>query len=420
MLLHAIDMFTKDTHALLQKSLEALPTLVGGGSLRFDIDELVAEVLPPSRIAIVDDSNTAEAFGDHVFKALKSRFSATHITLKAGTSATSEACDEIAQRAHGCDAYVAVGSGTISDLCKYVSHKENKPYLVFPTAASMNGYVSANASISEDGYKQTLPAHMPKAVFCDFSVIAAAPARLSKSGLGDCLARPTAQTDWLMSHLLLDTSYNETPFTLLEPLEAQLFDSARGVASGDMASIECLMQLLLLSGFGMTIAGGSYPASQGEHMIAHTYEMLAQHRTMGNPLPPLHGEEIGVTSLAMAHLQQRILTSKPRLQELSFPMEGIAAEFGSHTATQAKKAYWKKREHIEEARLDQGAIVSRWDEIASKLEKILLSPAKIESILKAASAPTQIEHLKWDTTLYGTATAHARFLRDRFTFLDLI
>ena len=39
-------------------------------------------------------------------------------------------------------------------------------------------------------------------------------------------------------------------------------------------SIELLMQTLLLSGLGMTIAGGSYPASQGEHMIAHTYEML--------------------------------------------------------------------------------------------------------------------------------------------------
>ena len=44
----------------------------------------------------------------------------------------------------------------------------------------------------------------------------------------------------------------------------------------------------MLSGFGMTICGGSYPASQGEHLISHHIEMMP-------PLgwePALHGEQI--------------------------------------------------------------------------------------------------------------------------------
>ena len=37
-------------------------------------------------------------------------------------------------------------------------------YAVFPTAASMNGYLSANASLSELGMKRSFPAHLPRGV----------------------------------------------------------------------------------------------------------------------------------------------------------------------------------------------------------------------------------------------------------------
>ena len=34
-------------------------------------------------------------------------------------------------RTHDCDTLIAVGSGTISDLCKYASFLDGKPYAVF-------------------------------------------------------------------------------------------------------------------------------------------------------------------------------------------------------------------------------------------------------------------------------------------------
>jgi glycerol-1-phosphate dehydrogenase [NAD(P)+] len=408
-------MFTKDIETLLQKNLGDTPMVVSGRSLRFDVDDLVAEVLPPSRIAVVDDKNTSYALGEHVFRALKGRFSATHITLERGISADDLACSEVENRSHGCDALIAVGSGTINDICKYVSFRNKLPYLVFPTAASMNGYVSANASITIDGYKQTLPAHMPKAVFCDMSVIAQAPARLSKSGLGDCLARPTAQTDWLMSHLLLGTPYSSVPFELTAAYEAQVFDAARGIASGDEGCISALTSLLLLSGFGMTIAGGSYPASQSEHMIAHAYEMLPHEAAQ----PTLHGEEIGITALAMAHRQRRLLIQPPSLLPLDFPADDIQQHFGERTAKSAKQAYYKKREIIEAAGLSRDTIASRWADIVGQLEKTAMKPETMESILKACNAPSTPQALGWDSGHYDCATQHARFLRDRFTCLDL-
>ena len=43
---------------------------------------------------------------------------------------------------------VAVGSGTVNDLCKYVTAMDGRSYCVFATAPSMDGYTSTTASIT--------------------------------------------------------------------------------------------------------------------------------------------------------------------------------------------------------------------------------------------------------------------------------
>jgi len=431
-------MFSHETSVLLQKSLPQIPLMICNRDLTRDIDDLVAMAFPRGKLAVVYDYDTEAALGNNVLRALKGRFEATQIYLRGVVAADMQTVEKIRAESQGCDALVAVGSGTINDLCKYAAHLDGKPYIVFPTAASMNGYLSANASISEDGYKKTLTAQMPKAVFCDLSVIAKAPARLSRSGLGDSLARPTAQFDWLLSHLLLGTSYNEVPFALLAPIENVLFENARGIAMGDLPSIELLMHTLLLSGLGMTIAGGSSPASQSEHMVAHAMHMLE-----GVTLPhTFHGEEIGMTALAMARMQENLLKASPRFKNNIFPEEQLKKLFGEHVTTEAKGAYKVKSALLplppgegrgEGLSTDSGAngesltlTLSRrereyrgWDGIATQLEKIMLPAHKIEAILHAAGAPTTPEMLGWMEKDYDVAIKCARFLRDRFTVLDL-
>jgi glycerol-1-phosphate dehydrogenase [NAD(P)+] len=410
-------MFSKEIQELLQKSLQPLPAIMAGQSLRHDMDDLVAMAFTGKRLAIVDDLRTSGVLGDDVFRALRGRFDCTHITLHNNPHADRETVDYVRGHSTSADALVAVGSGTISDICKYTSHLDHKPYVVFPTAASMNGYLSANASIKVEGYKQTLPAHMPLAVFCDLSIIAAAPPRLSKSGLGDSLARPTAQADWLLSHLLLGTRYNATPFDLLKPLEDHLFENARGLAMGDSQSIELLMQTLLLSGLGMSIAGGSYPASQGEHMIAHAYGMLPA--PAEEAIPTLHGEDIGVTALAMARRQEMLLRDTPLMPSSPFDANAIAALWDEHTAAEAKKSYDTKQQRIAQAHLNSDTLAMQWQHVASRIEPITISSERIEAILNAAQAPPTPEALGWNTNRYFNASLHARFLRDRFTFLDI-
>lgn len=399
-------MFGNNVAALLKDSNITLPQIICEPSLRHDFDDLAAGVLSVSKIAIVDDHHTAEAAGELVFSALKSRFTAIHLTLPKHPKASMDNVAWLRQQTSHCDALVAVGSGTINDLCKYTAALDNKPYIVFPTAASMNGYLSANASISESGYKNTFKARMPVGVFCDIGIIAFAPSRLNKSGFGDSLARPTAQADWLLSHLLLNTPYTPVPFALLSPFEPELLSHARGIAKGDMHSTLLLTKTLLLSGLGMTIAGGSYPASQGEHLIAHAYEMLED-------TPTLHGEQIGITTLFMAQQQEQLLRNRPTVRKDNISLDNMYTLFGEYTANKAKKEFSEKFLAMQEC------MINDWDTIAGQIEPVTLPTSQIKAALEAAEAPSHITAIGWDETQYQQAIAHARYLRNRFTFLDL-
>jgi glycerol-1-phosphate dehydrogenase [NAD(P)+] len=83
---------------------------------------------------------------------------------------------------------VAVGSGTINDLTKLVSHRLKRPYMVVGTAASMDGYAAFGASILKDGSKETIDCPGPRAVLADLDVIGRAPVRMNASGYADLLA----------------------------------------------------------------------------------------------------------------------------------------------------------------------------------------------------------------------------------------
>jgi len=61
-----------------------------------------------------------------------------------------------------------------------------------------------------------------------------------------------------------------------------------------------------------------------------------------------------------------------------------------------------------------------WNDVGSRIAPLLLSPEQIRSVLTAADAPTQHTRLGWGDEDYARALTHARFLRERFTFLDCV
>ena len=368
------------------------------------------------RLAVVSDPTTRRVLGARVEKALESLGNVISVVLPEHPHADDVTVQQVRRATAEADALVAIGSGTINDLCKYASAQDRKPYVVFGTAPSMNGFTSVNAAITVAGHKKSLAAHAPLGAFFDLSILAAAPVRMIRSGLGDSLCRPTAQADWLLSHLLFDKPYRAMPFVLLAEDEPELFASARSLVGGDLGAMEKLVRTLLLSGFGTAICGNSLPASQGEHLISHYLDMtLHDHQPFS-----FHGEQIGVTTLTMARLQSRLLegpapaVSADRSSEADF-----IARFGTVTGPSCWKEYSEKRVTMEQVNDLNHRIAERWQRIRDAIAKIALPVNKLEKVLQEAGAQTAPEHLSWPRQVYEGAVRHAREIRNRYTFLDL-
>ncbi|MEZ5859579.1 MAG: iron-containing alcohol dehydrogenase [Geminicoccaceae bacterium] len=362
-------------------------------------------------IGVVSDENTRDVLGDRVERALPGCRSVVldHPHADEATAA------DLRERTRHCDALVAVGSGTLNDLCKHVTHGDGRPCAVFATAASMNGYVTGTASITRGDFKHSLPSHAPRGVFLDLQVLAAAPPRLTRAGLGDALCRGTAQIDWLLSHLLLDTVYAESPFAMQRVDEPKLLAAAPRLLDGDLAAMATLVHVLTLGGLGVVVTGTSHSGSMGEHGISHYIDMFAR------PHPgSLHGAQVGVATLTMARLQAQLLAEEapPVLRASRIDDAALAERYGAQAAA-CRKALEAKALTGERLAAANARLAESWADWRHRLAALAIPVDRLEAALLSIDAARTGADLGLEPAAYRAAVAHAHEIRDRFGFLDL-
>ncbi len=310
---------------------------------------------------------------------------------------------------------IAVGSGTINDLCKLTSAQLKIPYLVFPSAASMNGYLSKNASITISGHKKTLQATLPIAVFCNLKMLANAPSALTKAGIGDAMCFYSCWFDWYLSHLVLNTEFNEKPFNLLQNKIDFLLKNFQKFSTKDEEFLKILFEILLLSGLGMTMCGGSYPASQSEHLIAHALEMKYPKKLK----KVFHGSQIAITTLTSSEIQQDLLNRDIlRVEKDKFPTKEIEKFFGKKISLECKKEFAQKTLSDNEVREINKNLAKNWDEFRQKLQKIHLNQFRLKQVFSHFKISISHKSLGLSVKEYQDCVASARFIRNRFTCLD--
>jgi glycerol-1-phosphate dehydrogenase [NAD(P)+] len=378
--------------------------------------ELVASLDMGRRLAVVSDATTRAVLGERVERALEALGAVLPVVLAGQPHADADTAANLRRACASADALIAVGSGTINDLCKYAAALDGKPYAVFATAPSMNGYTSTNAAITVDGHKQSLVAAAPAGVFIDLDVLAQAPARMIRAGLGDSLCRSTAQADWLLSHHLLGTAYRRAPFALLAPDESSLLDEPEALFTGDPEAMRALARTLVFSGLGMTICGGSYPASQGEHLISHYVDMFAP----SGRGPFFHGEQVAVATLTMARLQEAVLAAgPPRLQAGVVTRDTLQRLFGAAAGNSCWREFEPKCLSADAAARCSRRIADVWDDTVRALRAVMLPAARLAAVLARVGAPATPTEIGLSPGFYATAVRNARYLRNRYTFLDL-
>lgn len=377
--------------------------------------DLVAPLGLGEHIAVVSDVDTHAVLGERVERALRGKVRVLSLVLDRRPEPDDATVARIRSATKSVSGYVAVGSGTINDLTKYASAAEKRPYAVFGTAPSMNGYTSLTASITQHGHKLTLPAQAPAGAFFDLTILAAAPRPMIRAGVGDSICRTTAQADWLLSHLLFGTPYRQLPYELLADDEPRLLEQAEALVKGDLEAMRTLVRVLLLSGFGTAIIGQSAPASQGEHLISHFIDMMAP----ADRPPVLHGEQVGVTTLSIARLYEAMLDDRPTVAPDSRAEDDVRATFGDDLAGSVWPEFEAKRLDRRGAEALQARLASNWDGIRARIAEVLLPARRIAAVLAAAGAPLSSEAIHLSRPFYDGALAHAREIRNRYTILDL-
>lgn len=379
--------------------------------------ELVAALDLGSSFTVVADAATYDAMGQRVARALAALGPVKTVLLD-HPHADMAAVADLTDRLHGAEGVVAVGSGTVNDLCKYVTGLDGRRYCVFGTAASMNGYTSTTASITlENGLKVSLPSHAPAGFFADLSVSAAAPKHLAAAGFADCLVRSVAQVDWWLSHRLFGTLYRTAPYTIQEADEIELNHRAANLARGDIEAHGYLYRVLTLCGLGIAFTGMSNHGSMGEHQISHYIDCFAGDLHKGT----LHGQQVGVGVLTMGRLQQQMLASEtpPLIRPSRVDFDGMARRMGPAVAEQCFADIQPKLFDEAGAAELNAKLAALWPDLRRELAAFTLPVAEMDRLLAEAGAPRTASDLGLPATFYREAVVHCREMRNRYSFLDL-
>jgi len=381
------------------------------------LERLAAD--PPRRALVVADATTFEVLGAEVARALGGAETLV-FERRCGLEPGREEVARVLERLRPGTTPLAVGAGVITDIVRCAAHRAGLDFVSVPTAASMDGYASGVAALVHDGVKVTLPARPPSAIFADPRVAVAAPAELTRAGLGDLLGKATARVDWLAAHLLYGEPFcPEAADLVLEALSSAA-GGAEAALAGDAAAVRRLLEGLVKSGIAMALAGSSRPASGFEHHASHFWDLLA---VRGMRPHHRHGLQVGyATRLAIALQRFAFAGGVESLRPPRPPRDPLgpsARRWLGEPTPEIAAAVQEKRRFA--ARLaDWPADQRAWERVRTALAPEVERFERVLEALHRAAIPAAPAELDLDQEMLRATLRHATRLRARYTVVDLL
>ncbi len=205
------------------------------------------------------------------------------------------------------DGIIAVGGGTITDLGRFTGSRLGKPFVLFMTCPSMDGYASNVAGMMVGGRKKVLKdCQYPTGVFTDPEVMRNAPIALIRSGYGDMLGKRTALPDWILARTIHGDYFCQRIADLTMESAAWCGDSSAVAAliNRDAAQVQRLTEALVFTGINMALCNDTRPASGSEHIFSH---YLVNAAINAGKTPPSHGASVGFGTLISSLLYEYLL-----------------------------------------------------------------------------------------------------------------
>jgi len=320
---------------------------------------------------------------------------------------------------------VAVGSGTINDITRFVAHKTHRPFLSVGTAASMDGYASTVAALLTGSFKRTVPAAYPTAIYVDPDILATAPLEMAAAGFGDLLGKSIALADWRLSHIINGEYYCPTIAGIVEQVLSTALKDVKALGSGDPDALLRLTEGLILSGVAILMFGDSRPVSGAEHELAHFWEIrgLAHGRLF------YHGDKVAIGTLLMTEMHERVLAMDPdklaweriyreRLSIADYK-EMLQRDFaGAWEALYSPN--WEQTKKEEIRRQTRDLLIPNWARIQEEVPKSLLKTDEIRSHLATLNLCQSPQELGIQRDWLAASLRSGREMKPhRYTIMDL-
>lgn len=310
---------------------------------------------------------------------------------------------------------IAVGSGTIHDITRYLAHELGHPFVSVPTAASVDGFVSTVAAMTWNGFKISFPSSSPVLVVADSTIFSQAPYRLTASGISDLIGKYTAIADWKIAHVVTGEYICERICQMEEEAVETVCSHLDGIRSGNNEAMESLMYALILSGLAMQMVGNSRPASGAEHHLSHLWEMA-----LINPhTDAYHGEKVSVglvNCISYYHLI-RDMIENDTIRLVSY--QGI--ETSLLTSYLPKAVYediLKENTPDTLASVDMNRLENSMIKIAEIIETLPTAETIFELLQKAGCTAT-MEDISLSPDILSLSLKLAPYIRNRLTLLKL-
>ena len=280
--------------------------------------EKIGEVLAEyKKVFLVADENTYRAAGQRAEELLKKKGILSHtFVLEAGALPTDknvgrvlieagrdEEVYDINHFSDNPDFILAVGSGSVNDICRMVSYRLGIEYGILGTAPSMDGFASVVAPLIVGNRKIIYTCSIARHIIIDLNIAAAAPKELLMAGVGDMIGKYIAILDWELSKMMTGEYYCEKVANMVIGATKTCIESSKKLFSREPQTIKSTVDGLILSGLGIAYTGSSRPASGTEHMIGQTWEVMDIEE---GKRPNLHGIEVGEATFAAMVMYERL------------------------------------------------------------------------------------------------------------------
>lgn len=376
-------------------------------------------------IWLIQDENTRQVAGEQLIQLLESaKIHCNTITLEKDFVPDERAIGIVLTKIdRNCDYIVAVGSGTINDLCKFISFQLKIDYIIVATAPSMDGYASNVTPLITENLKTTYEVGLPKMIIGDLTILSKAPLSMIAAGVGDILGKYICLTDWKLAHLIQEEYICEFVIKLVQESIQKVVQVADKIKSRQEEAICSVMEGLILSGIAMSYIGNSRPASGSEHHLSHYWEMMFLFRGEHNIL---HGTKVGIGTVKAIELYQSLKEQDidfEQARKKHFDIEIWKQDIENVYQSAAKgvialeEKYHKNSDDSVQKRLN--VIEKNWGGV---IELINSLPKKEEiiSILNSMDAPYFPEQIGVDDNLLADSIRYAKELRNRYGLLQLL